>query len=525
MIPPSDAAAAANNATPAAFRSQMSLYEGGGGGGADGGGGTINPYAGLSGKERKMAQRRCIAEDPEWNLAVVDRLTEICVRVIVNNFENRSDAVQTEKPQLSGVPDKYRQNVLSAISVNLPLSLGGPLIPDEAYWQRRALSRFRNCDTGRHGGSWKRLFFELHVQALAEGFIPKKDAGMDELSELEKELKMASPFLEGLHVRQMMPMQPPEGSVVKATDPHPDHVDMGLFFGALTNLKTLKLYYGVLDCGINFNWNVFGMTINDCAALCNSLKHNNVLRSLTIQMSGVDDDRIRLLASALLDNKTLEHLDVSHNKIGDPGARGLSKLLLSPHTALTTLSLANNRITRLGAQSLSRSLAVNTVLLDLNLRMNQLGDHGGAALCAGLGKGLATSKLRTLDLSSNGLGSETVAMLCALLRRNGKALTSLDVSCNRLGNCPGGGGAAAGGGVAGGSNTTFVAPVAPAAGMSVVGGRPMSGKAEGGDLAGKMLFEAISQNKYITHLDIRVTDLSPEFSMAIKGIVTENCQQ
>ena len=33
-------------------------------------------------------QRRIIAEDPEWNLAPVPRLTDLCVKVIVANFES-----------------------------------------------------------------------------------------------------------------------------------------------------------------------------------------------------------------------------------------------------------------------------------------------------------------------------------------------------------------------------------------------------------------------------------------------------
>ena len=34
-------------------------------------------------------QRRIIAEDPEWNLAPVHQLSDLCVRVIVANFDKR----------------------------------------------------------------------------------------------------------------------------------------------------------------------------------------------------------------------------------------------------------------------------------------------------------------------------------------------------------------------------------------------------------------------------------------------------
>ncbi|RKO86621.1 hypothetical protein BDK51DRAFT_50408 [Blyttiomyces helicus] len=48
---------------------------------------VIDPkLQGLTGKRLIAAQRRILAEDPEWNLAPVDKLSELCVRVIVSNF-------------------------------------------------------------------------------------------------------------------------------------------------------------------------------------------------------------------------------------------------------------------------------------------------------------------------------------------------------------------------------------------------------------------------------------------------------
>jgi hypothetical protein len=38
-------------------------------------------------------QRRIIAEDPEWNLAPVDKLSDMCVRVLVANFESKETLI------------------------------------------------------------------------------------------------------------------------------------------------------------------------------------------------------------------------------------------------------------------------------------------------------------------------------------------------------------------------------------------------------------------------------------------------
>ncbi|KAI8609480.1 hypothetical protein BC830DRAFT_1150276 [Chytriomyces sp. MP71] len=603
---------------------------------------------GLSAKEKRQAQRRCIAEDAEWNLALVEKLSELCLRVIVANFE--------KSHQLNGIPAKHRERVLSSISVNLPLSIAAPLIPDESYWKRRAAAHFKNCDpnlsstskaigngvggfggglmgiaplvgptekvrsaalsvfnvtsmedvwmgfgkpgsaasaadgaavsasivqpttvssninlgapgsaavesvplatpesllsrtgsfigavdkpsskgadkavrlVGPSAGKWKNLFFELHIQNLVESFSPKKIGGMDDVQELQKELRLAAPCLTRLDIRQLKPTELLEGEIVKSTDLPPDHLDIGLIMGELVFLKDLKIYYGVRDCGMNFDWKIFGMTFADCGNLANAVRLTTSLETLVIQASGICGERARLLASGLLENKSIRKLDLSHNKICDRGVRGIAKLLAVPGCILTHLDLSNNQIKEVGAHSLGKALQFNSTLIHFNLRMNRFGDAGGADFCACLSKVVALvptkqiahpilptqdgvvprgpaqyvqSSLCSLDMASNGLGMDTVQALCVLLKKGGKNLRYLDFSCNRLGE--------AAKGIVGGTKTQ-------------TGGRSGSGKGDS-DVAGKMLFEAVSQNKYITHFDLRVTDLSTEHLIAIKGIVSEN---
>lgn len=64
----------------------------------------------------------------------------------------------------------------------------------------------------------------------------------------------------------------------------------------------------VRDCGINYNRAYFGMTLPDCVNLCNALRSTSLLTSLTIHASGIDDDRCRLIASALVGNTSLRKL-------------------------------------------------------------------------------------------------------------------------------------------------------------------------------------------------------------------------
>ncbi|KAJ3146693.1 T-complex-associated testis-expressed protein 1 [Geranomyces michiganensis] len=480
-----------------------------------------------------VARRRVLAEDLTWNLSPVKKLSDLCINVLVARFE--------EHPILSRVPQKYRERLLSNISASLPLRITAPLVPDEDYWQRRSLATFKLCNVRAHAGSWKRLFFESHVQKLLEEYIPPTHhhagggggaggagAGTDR-EQMEKDLwaqlDLAAPYVYTVVARQLRPggYDPgrKEGKETAAVNPRTgprtiggdgvrhDHLNLSLVFAKLKNLEELNVRYSVRDCGIDFEWEYFGMTLNDTVRLTDSLKASRVLRRLTVAASGIDDDRCHLIANALMDNRTLEQLDLSHNLISDAGAHALATALASPTTTLTHLTLSSNRIGQPGATFLATALASNATLTHLRLRMNHLSDRGGLALFTALRE---NTTLQALDVSCNQMAALTVDSLCKALKVNGKALLELDLSCNKLGT-------------ADVAKDLMRSTTLEAGKANVVPPRiapPDDGKEAAEDAAGKAIFDAISQNKYMTHLDIRMSGVSAEFQLAIQGIVNEN---
>lgn len=199
----------------------------------------------------------------------------------------------------------------------------------------------------------------------------------------------------------------------------------------------------------------------------------------------------------------------------------MAKVLASSKTVLTHLILANNKLNVVGVHAIGHALAAsdpvksnaaerkkygdNNTLQVLNLRLNRLGDEGGAELCNLL---LRNNSLRVLDLSANDLGKETTKALCALIRKNGKQLRSIDISCNKLGNAV---------------NTSQSLENTEKGASSRIGSASSNGDAKivEQDATGKALFEAVSHNKYISTLDIRVTDIPAEYIGAIQGIIVE----
>ncbi|XP_011353139.1 T-complex-associated testis-expressed protein 1 [Pteropus vampyrus] len=370
--------------------------------------------------------RRIIAEDAEWSLAIVPLLTELCIQHIVKNFQNN--------PILKQLLPEHQQKVLNLLSPDLPLSVTANLIEDESYWHRCCVQRWPVCHVEDYGGRWKRMFFERHLENLLKHFIP----GTTDPAVILDLLPLCRNYVRRIRVDQFLPPvrlplpprkgdQSDSGSEGEMEEPATDHYQLGDLVAGLSQLEELDLVYGVKDCGMNFEWNLFLFTYRDCHSLAATVKACNTLKIFRLTRSKVDDDKARILIRSLLDHPALEELDLSHNLIGDRGVRAAAKLM--SHSRLRVLNLANNQVRAPGAQSLAHALAHNTNLLSLNLRLNCIEDEGGQALA----HALQTNKcLTTLHLGGNELSEPTATLLSQVLSVN-TTLTSINLSCNHIG--------------------------------------------------------------------------------------------
>ncbi|XP_008066881.1 T-complex-associated testis-expressed protein 1 [Carlito syrichta] len=379
-----------------------------------------------SSRANSHLMRRIIAEDAEWSLAIVPLLTELCIQHIIKNFQNN--------PILKQLLPEHQQKVLSHLSPDLPLAVTANLIADESYWRRCCTQRWPMCHVAGHGGNWKRMFFERHLEDLLKHFIP----GTTDPAVILDLLPLCRDYVRRIHVDQFLPPvlmpSPPmtedqsdSGSEGEMEEAALDHYQLGDLVAGLSHLEELDLVYGVKDCGMNFEWNLFLFTYRDCHALAATIKACHTLKIFRLTRSKVDDDKARIIIRSLLDHPVLEELDLSHNLIGDRGARGAAKLL--SHSHLRVLNLANNQVRAPGAQSLAHALAQNTSLISLNLRLNCIEDEGGQALA----HALQTNRcLTTLHLGGNELSEPTATLLSQVLAVN-TTLTSINLSCNHIG--------------------------------------------------------------------------------------------
>ncbi|NXE01931.1 DRC5 protein, partial [Chaetorhynchus papuensis] len=412
--------------------------------------------------------RRCITEDPSWSLVTVPHLTELCIQHIIHNFE--------KNPILNYLLPEHQRKVVDRLSTSLPLAVTANIVSHEDYWKRCCIERWQVCDVSNYGDSWKRMFFERHLENILKFFTPST-TDPKEVLEL---IPLCKGYVRKLEIDQFLPPvrvdEKEESDDLDDTEEdanfseaYTHHYNLKDLITALPHLEELHLTYGVKSCGMNFEWSLFNFTEQDCFNLAAAVKMCHNLKVFKLTRSKVDDDKIKLLARNLLDHPCLLELDLSHNLIRDSGAQALGKLI--SHSRLKTLNLCNNQIRHLGAQALAQGLAESSTLISLNLRLNFVEDKGGEAIGHAL---LTNASLKSLHLGSNNLSVPTAAVFSQVLAQN-TTLTSINFSCNHLG---------------------------------------LDG--------GKQLLEGLANNKTLTKLDLRHTEVEQETDFLIHQIVWAN---
>lgn len=107
----------------------------------------------------------------------------------------------------------------------------------------------------------------------------------------------------------------------------------------------------------------------DITLLCEVLKANTTLTSLSLSLNAIDDSGAKKIAQALKNNQNITTLDLQANQIGDEGAQALAQLL-KVNENLTSLNLSNNEIHAAGTLALLKALKANQSLTNLTLCAN-----------------------------------------------------------------------------------------------------------------------------------------------------------
>ena len=162
------------------------------------------------------------------------------------------------------------------------------------------------------------------------------------------------------------------------------------------------------------------MTEVGASALGEWLEHNNSLQSLEISDNNIQDNGlteilntipstlVQLIATCcnltcndaenigetLRTNKTLKHLIIPNNPIGDDGISAIASGITSnTNTALTELNISHCEFHSKGTKSIADVLKINRTLKSLNISRNHIGDDAISTLGLGIQDNTTLTKL------------------------------------------------------------------------------------------------------------------------------------
>ena len=159
------------------------------------------------------------------------------------------------------------------------------------------------------------------------------------------------------------------------------------------------------------------------------------LRHLDLRVNCLSNTGVGVLADAMLLGgwgQNVATLDLTHNDLGDEGARHVARMMVAPGSKLTHLYLNDNHLGAAAGGHLGNALATykGSVGLEvLSLGGNDMGDEGGVSLAEGLS---TNSALQELQVAGNRLGDRFALAMAVALGTN-HTLSNLNLYCNRIG--------------------------------------------------------------------------------------------
>jgi hypothetical protein len=167
--------------------------------------------------------------------------------------------------------------------------------------------------------------------------------------------------------------------------------------------------------------------ITSIAALGAHIATNNALTFLDMRSSFPETNGCaEILAQGLAKSRSLTHLDISGNNIGDGGLASIASAI-SSDIPLHTLNLGWNLLTEKSSGALTELLKKLPLLKTLTAQANRLGDVGIAAI----GAALIGSKIQNLSVNYNYItsaASSSLEMLVAGL----PDLRTLNININKI---------------------------------------------------------------------------------------------
>ena len=164
--------------------------------------------------------------------------------------------------------------------------------------------------------------------------------------------------------------------------------------------------------------------------VANALKVNKTLKHLFLHYNYIGDGGAKLIADALIENESLEQLGLYGNSIGVDGAKHLANAL-KVNKSLEIISLSRNKhIGVEGAKHIANALKVNNTLKELSLCSSKTGVDGAKHIADAL---IENESLEILSLMGNNVGDEGAKSIADCFYKN-QCLRRVELGRNNIGD-------------------------------------------------------------------------------------------
>lgn len=369
-----------------------------------------------------MTSKRVIV--PKASYGKIISLKEQCLDIVVGNFSK----IAIEKE----IPINVLPVIIKRLNFDLPPLVSLQYIADDEvfgnikYWQNCCYFKYPkyDCNVEEHGNSWKRLYFEKLITERLESFEA-------DVNELGNSIESQNTYDSNNNLMELLLLVQSTSDVTKTLHYKqlPSHLDIAEVISKLPNLEKIDVKYEYKNIGMDYDRLIFGMKVSDATYLAQALPMCRNLLTLKLSENLIDDDILRIVMTGVINNNSITYLDLSHNQIGNHGARYISKILDGDSSILEHLDLSNNKISSEGGKYLARSIRSGGKLRRLNLRLNKLGDDGCSLIIEGL---LDNPYLEYLNISANKAESQSAEALVNLVRCKDSQLKEVDVTNNNF---------------------------------------------------------------------------------------------
>lgn len=145
------------------------------------------------------------------------------------------------------------------------------------------------------------------------------------------------------------------------------------------------------------------------------LKSNKILKSLNLSKCDLDCVDAEAIADGLFENKALETLNLSKNRIMDKGAICIFESLQSENTKLSNLDLSSNSIHNECIEALVETLRVNQVLQKISLFNNMITESVGRGISVAIKN---NKSIQVINLAHNSLEKQDMLQIKDYCKRN-----------------------------------------------------------------------------------------------------------